>query len=264
MAICGIRELNQNTKQVIETLVETREPVILTRQGQPIATIMPLDQSRLNDLVISTAPDLVHTMRTAERELDAGETRSFDEAVAEVEARHAATDASSGGQEPAEGGAEPAEDDVSADSLTGPLFFVGTAATSWAAVRARARQISVEILDEATERGVLERDATAIDIPLDKIADTNACLYGAALAAEQFRAVQTSLSEPRTHTVEPGEIADSAKMHVLNVNRFVLESELERKQGGITVADYAEHLQKATGAAEASEPAVAELQTEPG
>src|SRR3954469_10156335 len=90
MAICGIRELNQNTKQVIETLVETREPVILTRQGQPIATIMPLDQSRLNDLVISTAPEFVQTMRSAERELDAGETRSFDDAVAEVNARRAA------------------------------------------------------------------------------------------------------------------------------------------------------------------------------
>jgi antitoxin (DNA-binding transcriptional repressor) of toxin-antitoxin stability system len=57
MAFVGIRELSHDTSRVIREFEAKGEPLIITRQGQPIGTLMPVSQRQVEDIVLATAPE---------------------------------------------------------------------------------------------------------------------------------------------------------------------------------------------------------------
>jgi antitoxin (DNA-binding transcriptional repressor) of toxin-antitoxin stability system len=59
------------------------EPVIVTRGGRPIFAIVPVDEERLYDHLLATAPPYLRMMREAEEAVAAGETRPFSELLAD-------------------------------------------------------------------------------------------------------------------------------------------------------------------------------------
>ncbi len=244
MAIVGIRDLNRHTKDVIEKLESTREPVILTRQGQPIATILPVDQSRLNDLVISAAPEFAESMQNAEREFEAGETRPLREAMADIRARRTTEDAVTESQA-----------EMSEEGAGEPVPSVSMAVRAlWGeyrvAVTDRARQLSDAIVQEATEGKILFYRGVQPE-QLEMISQSNTRLYEIGLATEKFRAIDAATSEltkagaidesgGSPEEAESFDLDDLASAYVWRVNKSILQR--GRQKGGVSIGEYARTL----------------------
>lgn len=81
--VVGIRELSRDTSRIVQEFERTGEPVIVTREGRPIGALVAVDQRRLEDLVLATAPEFVERRRRAEEEVRAGQTQSLRELAAE-------------------------------------------------------------------------------------------------------------------------------------------------------------------------------------
>lgn len=77
MAVIGIRKLSNETSKVIKEFEETGEPVIITRQGQPIGALVSVDRERLDDIILSTAPDFHASVERADADFEEGRTRSL-------------------------------------------------------------------------------------------------------------------------------------------------------------------------------------------
>lgn len=73
MAI-SIRELRNRLTQVLRDIEEDGEPVVVTRRGRPTALILPIDTPEAEDFVLANAPEIVASLREADRDLRAGRT----------------------------------------------------------------------------------------------------------------------------------------------------------------------------------------------
>lgn len=77
MATVGIRELARRASSIIEDLTESREPMLITRHGRPVAYMLPVDEREFEDFVLANAPEFVEGLEEADAELRAGETTSL-------------------------------------------------------------------------------------------------------------------------------------------------------------------------------------------
>jgi antitoxin (DNA-binding transcriptional repressor) of toxin-antitoxin stability system len=83
-SIIGVRELSRETRAVVDRLEATGEPAIVTRDGKPVAALIAVDDERLKDLVLSTAPEFAASAREADEALAEGRTRPMGEVLAEM------------------------------------------------------------------------------------------------------------------------------------------------------------------------------------
>jgi prevent-host-death family protein len=81
----GIRELGRNPSKIIARLVETREPVIVTDRGRPVAVLVPIDEREVEDFILTHALQFVSGREDAEGALAAGRTRALPDVVAELD-----------------------------------------------------------------------------------------------------------------------------------------------------------------------------------
>lgn len=79
MPFIGIRELARETSKILKAVEEDGEPVIITRQGRPIAALTRVDPEQVEELVLSVAPEHVAARAEAERVVAAGEAVVFDD-----------------------------------------------------------------------------------------------------------------------------------------------------------------------------------------
>lgn len=86
MPIVGIRELSRETAGVIELLQNSGEPVVITKQGKPIATLAPVDEAEAQNLVLSLAPEIHEISSSADVDVSPRKTRSIDEVSEELAA----------------------------------------------------------------------------------------------------------------------------------------------------------------------------------
>src|SRR4051794_528582 len=86
MAAVGLRKLSRETREVIERLEESREPVLIVRRGKPIAALVAVDGENLNQLLLAGLPEFVEERRRADEELANSQTRPLGEVMAEIEA----------------------------------------------------------------------------------------------------------------------------------------------------------------------------------
>jgi prevent-host-death family protein len=81
MPAIGIRELGRSLSAVVREIRETGEPTVVTDRGRPVVLMVPIDEAQLEDFVLANAPAFVASMRAAEDELAAGQTRPLQEAI---------------------------------------------------------------------------------------------------------------------------------------------------------------------------------------
>lgn len=81
MDTATIRELAHSPARVFERL--RSGPLIVTRNGRPVAALYGLDEDALLDYVLANAPEFVRGMRQADRDLSEGRTRSLEDILAE-------------------------------------------------------------------------------------------------------------------------------------------------------------------------------------
>ena len=85
MTTISIRDLGRRPSQVIDEVVRSGRPAIITRHGRPVTAIVPIDPEVLEDFVLAHAPAFVRSMRAAEADLRAGRARPADEVFDEIE-----------------------------------------------------------------------------------------------------------------------------------------------------------------------------------
>ncbi len=63
MARVNVRELARNTSKVIDEITRRKGAMLVTRDGLPVAAIVPIDAEALDDWLLSQAPDSIDGMR---------------------------------------------------------------------------------------------------------------------------------------------------------------------------------------------------------
>ncbi len=86
MAVIGMRELLRDPRKVFSTVEESKEPVLVTNRGRPVAALYPVDASQAEELMLESAPDYVESRRRAEHARAEGRTSTLAEAIAEYNA----------------------------------------------------------------------------------------------------------------------------------------------------------------------------------
>ena len=74
----SVRELADTTSRVVREVSETGQPRIITNRGVPVAAIVPINQAELENLILSSLPDFVSSMESANEELAEGTTQSVE------------------------------------------------------------------------------------------------------------------------------------------------------------------------------------------
>jgi len=85
MPTISIRDLGRHPSQVIDEVVRTGRPAIVTRHGRPVTAMVALDPDELEDYVLAHAPEFVRATRAADADLRAGRARPAAEVFAELE-----------------------------------------------------------------------------------------------------------------------------------------------------------------------------------
>lgn len=85
MATISIRDLGRRPSQVVDEVVRTGRPAIITRHGRPVAAMVAVDADGLEDFVLAHAPEFVRSARAADADLRAGRARPAVEVFADIE-----------------------------------------------------------------------------------------------------------------------------------------------------------------------------------
>lgn len=85
MSTITIRDLGRRPSQVVDEVVRTGRPAIITRHGRPVTAMVAIDPDELEDFVLSHAPEFVRSTRAADADLRAGRTRPAHEVFADIE-----------------------------------------------------------------------------------------------------------------------------------------------------------------------------------
>lgn len=77
MAI-AIRDLQRNTSRVVDEVVESGRPLVVTRNGQPAIALMPIEE--LEDLVLAM-PEVAGDLSSVADEITSGATTPFRDLI---------------------------------------------------------------------------------------------------------------------------------------------------------------------------------------
>lgn len=80
----SIRELQRDTSGVVRRVTRTGRPALVTKRGEPVAAVIPVDPDLLEDFILANAPSFVRGMARADRELVEGRTRPLTEVLSEI------------------------------------------------------------------------------------------------------------------------------------------------------------------------------------
>ncbi len=78
MEIVGIRDLSRRTRELVEQVERTGQPVLVTRRGRPAVVLYSLPQDELEDFVLANAPEFVRSTTDADRDLAQGTAIDWD------------------------------------------------------------------------------------------------------------------------------------------------------------------------------------------
>lgn len=77
--ILGVREFTQRASEVIRAVEETEVPLVITRHGRPVATMVPPTSEQRTAFVLAHAPRFVRAMAQTEQEAAEGGLKTLDE-----------------------------------------------------------------------------------------------------------------------------------------------------------------------------------------
>jgi prevent-host-death family protein len=82
----SIRELANNTKNVVEEVARSGRPAVVTQRGRPMVAVVPIDEEALEDWILANAPEYVRSMEQADAEIADGiHGTPLDEVLAELD-----------------------------------------------------------------------------------------------------------------------------------------------------------------------------------
>jgi prevent-host-death family protein len=93
MATVTVRDLARNTAAVIQDVASSGRPALVTRNGKPVAALVPIDQLALEDWLLAHAAEYTKAVAEADTDLAAGRDRSGEW----QQARQGAPSAGNGG-----------------------------------------------------------------------------------------------------------------------------------------------------------------------
>ena len=85
MSTISIRDLQRNTSGVIADVADSKHTALVTRHGEPIAALVPIDAQDLEDYLLSKVPSFADDMAAADQAHANGQTRSAAEVFAELD-----------------------------------------------------------------------------------------------------------------------------------------------------------------------------------
>lgn len=77
--LVGVRELSRRTGHVIDEVVSTRQPKVVTREGRLAVLIQPIDEDRLFKTLVERSDEFVARRGEGYRELERGEIFTQEE-----------------------------------------------------------------------------------------------------------------------------------------------------------------------------------------
>jgi len=89
MSTVSIRDLARRPSQVVDEVIRTRRPAIITRRGHPVSALVAIDPDDLEDFVLAHAPEYAASARDADRDLRAGRTRGLEDVIREIDDKQA-------------------------------------------------------------------------------------------------------------------------------------------------------------------------------
>jgi prevent-host-death family protein len=85
MATITVRELARHAKEVFDELETSGNPLVITRNGLPVAALVSIDQQEAEAYLIASAPELTGNRKNAEAAILEGRTIPLAEALLEFE-----------------------------------------------------------------------------------------------------------------------------------------------------------------------------------
>jgi prevent-host-death family protein len=85
MPTISVRDLGRRPSQVIDEVVRSGRPAIITRRGRPVTAMVPIDPDELEDFVLAHAPTFARSRMAANADLRTGRVRPAEEVLAELE-----------------------------------------------------------------------------------------------------------------------------------------------------------------------------------
>ena len=82
--VIGVRDLAKNASAIVNGVSSGNERAVITKRGLPVAVIVPVDSTELEDYVLANAPESVSAMSEANAELADGRTISLEDVLAEL------------------------------------------------------------------------------------------------------------------------------------------------------------------------------------
>jgi prevent-host-death family protein len=81
----SIRDLSRKASSVVNGVMTTGRPALVTKHGKPVAALIPFAETDLEDLVLARAPKYSDDLAAANAELEAGKTRPAADVFAELD-----------------------------------------------------------------------------------------------------------------------------------------------------------------------------------
>lgn len=78
MPTVSMRDLARRASEVVEDVVRSGRPALVTRRGHPVAAVVPIAEDELEDWILAHAPEFVEGRRQADEELAHGQTASLE------------------------------------------------------------------------------------------------------------------------------------------------------------------------------------------
>jgi len=85
MSTISIRDLQRNTSRVVADVADSKQAALVTRHGEPVAALVPIDAQDLEDYLLSKVLSSAEDMAAADQALAAGQTRSAADVFAELD-----------------------------------------------------------------------------------------------------------------------------------------------------------------------------------
>ena len=89
MSTISIRDLQRNTSGVIADVADSKQAALVTRHGEPIAALVPIDAQDLEDYLLSKVLGFAEDMAAANQAHADGEARSAADVFAEMDEQDA-------------------------------------------------------------------------------------------------------------------------------------------------------------------------------
>lgn len=85
MTTISIRDLGRRPSQVVDEVLRTGRPAIITRHGRPVTAMVAVDPDELEDFVLAHAPEFTRSRHAADADVRAGRVRPAREVFDELD-----------------------------------------------------------------------------------------------------------------------------------------------------------------------------------